>query len=71
MLIRVFLDTLGVDPGRVPAALDALGTGESTTDVRTVLASSYRALDPDTARVFRQLAQAPGARTSPGPRPPD
>ncbi|MFI6033252.1 AfsR/SARP family transcriptional regulator [Streptomyces sp. NPDC051315] len=40
--------------------LDALGTGESATDVRTVLASSYRALDPDTARVFRQLVQAPG-----------
>ncbi|MFE7077397.1 BTAD domain-containing putative transcriptional regulator [Streptomyces sp. NPDC057620] len=40
--------------------LDALGTGESTTDVRTVLASSYHALDPDTARVFRQLVRAPG-----------
>ncbi|CAL9362078.1 Regulatory protein AfsR [Streptomyces sp. enrichment culture] len=40
--------------------LDALDTGESATDVRTVLASSYRALDPDTARVFRQLVQAPG-----------
>ncbi|GGW47213.1 AfsR/SARP family transcriptional regulator [Streptomyces griseoloalbus] len=40
--------------------LDALGTGESATDVRTVFASSYRALDPDTARVFRQLVQAPG-----------
>ncbi|MER6105095.1 BTAD domain-containing putative transcriptional regulator [Streptomyces sp. NPDC001832] len=40
--------------------LDALGTGESATDVRTVLASSYRALDPKTARVFRQLVQAPG-----------
>ncbi|GGM15966.1 SARP family transcriptional regulator [Streptomyces fumigatiscleroticus] len=40
--------------------LDALGTGASTTDVRTVLASSYRALDAETARVFRQLAQAPG-----------
>ncbi|MET7435894.1 MULTISPECIES: AfsR/SARP family transcriptional regulator [Streptomyces] len=40
--------------------LDALGTGESATDVRTVLASSYRALDPETARVFRQLVQAPG-----------
>lgn len=40
--------------------LDALGTGESATDVRTVLASSYRALDPETARVFRRLVQAPG-----------
>ncbi|MGW4438694.1 BTAD domain-containing putative transcriptional regulator [Streptomyces sp. NPDC004596] len=40
--------------------LDALDTGENTTTVRTVLASSYRALDPDTARVFRQFAQVPG-----------
>lgn len=41
--------------------LDALETGETTSDVRAVLASSYLALDPDSARVFRQLAQAPGA----------
>ncbi|GAA3505026.1 BTAD domain-containing putative transcriptional regulator [Streptomyces prasinosporus] len=41
--------------------LDALETGEATGDVRAVFASSYRALDPDSARVFRQLAQAPGA----------
>ncbi|AZM51287.1 SARP family transcriptional regulator [Streptomyces sp. WAC 01529] len=40
--------------------LDALETGEVTSDVRTVFASSYRALDADAARVFRQLAQAPG-----------
>lgn len=40
--------------------LDALETGEATGDVRTVLASSYLALDPDSARVFRRLAQAPG-----------
>ncbi|MFJ8539974.1 BTAD domain-containing putative transcriptional regulator [Streptomyces sp. NPDC093591] len=40
--------------------LDALETGETSGDVRTVLASSYLALDPDTARVFRRLAQAPG-----------
>ncbi|CAL9366485.1 tetratricopeptide repeat protein [Streptomyces sp. enrichment culture] len=41
--------------------LDALETGEATGDVRAVFASSYLALDPDSARVFRQLAQAPGA----------
>ncbi|MET9830242.1 BTAD domain-containing putative transcriptional regulator [Streptomyces sp. NPDC006385] len=41
--------------------LDALETGEASGDVRAVLASSYLALDPDCARVFRQLAQAPGA----------
>lgn len=42
------------------SSLDALGTGEDFTDVRTVLASSYRTLDPNTARVFRQFAQTPG-----------
>ncbi|WP_320776124.1 AfsR/SARP family transcriptional regulator [Streptomyces sp. CRN 30] len=40
--------------------LDALNTGEAASDVRTVFTSSYLALDPDSARVFRQLAQAPG-----------
>ncbi|MFF4762098.1 BTAD domain-containing putative transcriptional regulator [Streptomyces sp. NPDC001292] len=40
--------------------LDALDTGEATGDVRTVFASSCLALDPDAARVFRQLAQSPG-----------
>ncbi|QIQ01339.1 AfsR/SARP family transcriptional regulator [Streptomyces liangshanensis] len=40
--------------------LDALGTGESATDVRTVISSSYRALAPEAAQVFRQLVQAPG-----------
>ncbi|WP_030781711.1 AfsR/SARP family transcriptional regulator [Streptomyces sp. NRRL S-920] len=41
--------------------LDALETGEVSSDVRTVFASSYRALDADSAQVFRQLAQAPGS----------
>ncbi|MFD5844046.1 AfsR/SARP family transcriptional regulator [Streptomyces chartreusis] len=41
--------------------LDALETGEASADVRAVLASSYLALDPDSARVFRRLAQAPAA----------
>ncbi|WP_062149503.1 AfsR/SARP family transcriptional regulator [Streptomyces curacoi] len=41
--------------------LDALETGEASGDIRTVFAASYLALDPDSARVFRQLAQAPGA----------
>ncbi|GKQ39449.1 BTAD domain-containing putative transcriptional regulator [Streptomyces sp. A012304] len=40
--------------------LDVLETGESGMDVRTVFASSYQALDHETAQVFRQLAQAPG-----------
>ncbi|MFF7096495.1 BTAD domain-containing putative transcriptional regulator [Streptomyces rubradiris] len=45
---------------RASSRLDALSTGEDATDVRTVLAASYRALDAGTARVFRQLVQAPG-----------
>ncbi|GAA2733859.1 BTAD domain-containing putative transcriptional regulator [Streptomyces nogalater] len=45
---------------RESSRLDALSTGEDATDVRAVLAASYRALDADTARVFRQLVQAPG-----------
>ncbi|MFJ9588657.1 AfsR/SARP family transcriptional regulator [Streptomyces acidicola] len=40
--------------------LDVLETGESGMDVRTVFASSYQALDHETAQVFRQLAHAPG-----------
>ncbi|WP_381553459.1 BTAD domain-containing putative transcriptional regulator [Streptomyces eurythermus] len=45
---------------RESSRLDALSTGEDATDVRAVLAASYRALDAGTARVFRQLVQAPG-----------
>ncbi|WP_189275553.1 AfsR/SARP family transcriptional regulator [Streptomyces atratus] len=41
--------------------LDALETGEPNGDMRIVFASSYLALDADSARVFRQFAQAPGA----------
>ncbi|MFE7353838.1 BTAD domain-containing putative transcriptional regulator [Streptomyces sp. NPDC057543] len=41
--------------------LDALETGETNGDIRIVFASSYLALDTDSARVFRQIAQAPGA----------
>ncbi|MFJ9679319.1 BTAD domain-containing putative transcriptional regulator [Streptomyces sp. NPDC101194] len=41
--------------------LDALETGEASSDIRIVFASSYRALDTDSAQVFRQIAQAPGA----------
>ncbi|GGV83942.1 SARP family transcriptional regulator [Streptomyces gelaticus] len=41
--------------------LDALETGEPNGDMRIVFASSYLALDTESARVFRQFAQAPGA----------
>ncbi|WP_275588569.1 BTAD domain-containing putative transcriptional regulator [Streptomyces sp. HB132] len=54
------LTALATELRGTAARLDALDLGEVTTDVRTVFASSYLALDPDSARVFRQLAQAPG-----------
>jgi DNA-binding SARP family transcriptional activator/tetratricopeptide (TPR) repeat protein/DNA-binding XRE family transcriptional regulator len=40
--------------------LDALATGDSTTDVRAVFSWSYRVLDPDAARLFRLLGLHPG-----------
>ncbi|MCL7382592.1 BTAD domain-containing putative transcriptional regulator [Streptomyces sp. 35G-GA-8] len=40
--------------------LDALDAGETTANLRSVFAASYRALAPQTADVFRQLALAPG-----------
>ncbi|MER6680010.1 AfsR/SARP family transcriptional regulator [Streptomyces olivaceoviridis] len=42
------------------ARLDALDAGEATANLRAVFAASYRALAPQTADVFRQLALAPG-----------
>ncbi|WP_244204169.1 AfsR/SARP family transcriptional regulator [Streptomyces africanus] len=44
----------------VQTRLDALDTGDITADLRTVFASSYRALAPDAARMFRLLGLAPG-----------
>jgi DNA-binding SARP family transcriptional activator len=40
--------------------LDALSTGEDTTDVRAVLSWSYRQLGPPAARMFRLLGLHPG-----------
>ncbi|MER6088861.1 AfsR/SARP family transcriptional regulator [Streptomyces bluensis] len=40
--------------------LDALDTGDITADLRAVFASSYHALDPDSARGFALLGLAPG-----------
>ncbi|WP_206189772.1 AfsR/SARP family transcriptional regulator [Streptomyces griseoruber] len=40
--------------------LDVLDAGETTANLRAVFAASYRALAPQTADVFRQLALAPG-----------
>lgn len=41
--------------------LEALDAGELTTNLRTVLDSSYQALDPDAATLFGLLGLAPGA----------
>lgn len=43
--------------------LDALEAGDLTADLRAVFATSYRALAPETARVFRLLGLAPGPDT--------
>ncbi|MEW2289339.1 tetratricopeptide repeat protein [Streptomyces sp. NPDC047841] len=40
--------------------LDVLDASETTANLRAVFAASYRALAPQTAHVFRQLALAPG-----------
>jgi DNA-binding SARP family transcriptional activator/tetratricopeptide (TPR) repeat protein len=40
--------------------LDALSTGEDSTDVRAVLSWSYQALAPQAARLFRLLGLHPG-----------
>ncbi|WP_051325275.1 AfsR/SARP family transcriptional regulator [Glycomyces tenuis] len=42
------------------ADLDAFAGGDPAADLRTVFASSYRALDPESARVFRLLGLHPG-----------
>ncbi|MBA2813865.1 tetratricopeptide repeat protein [Streptomyces sp. KM273126] len=55
------LSALAAELRDTATRLDALESGEATSDVRTVFASSYLALDPQSARLFRQLAQAPGA----------
>ncbi|MGW5556518.1 AfsR/SARP family transcriptional regulator [Micromonospora sp. NPDC003944] len=43
-----------------PDRLSALATGDPTTDVRGVFSWSYRALEPDSARLFRLLGLHPG-----------
>ena len=41
-------------------ALDSLGGDDVATDIRAVFSWSYRALNPDTARMFRLLGLHPG-----------
>lgn len=44
--------------------LDALDTGDLTTSLREVCASTYQALDPDTAELFALLGVSPGTDVS-------
>ncbi|MET9886148.1 BTAD domain-containing putative transcriptional regulator [Streptomyces sp. NPDC006430] len=46
------------------ARLDALSSGDPTTDVRAVFEASYRTLDDATARLFGLLGLAPGPDVS-------
>lgn len=46
------------------ARLDALGDDDAMADVRSVFATSYRALSPDGARLFRLLGTHPGPDVS-------
>ncbi|MGW7479678.1 BTAD domain-containing putative transcriptional regulator [Nonomuraea muscovyensis] len=50
--------------GEPLGCLDALGTGDPATDVRTVFSSSYRALGAESARLFRTLGLHPGPEIS-------
>ncbi|QXG76069.1 winged helix-turn-helix domain-containing protein [Modestobacter sp. L9-4] len=57
MSLAALAEELGAGP------LDAMATSDPVSDLRAVLAPSYRALAPDAARVFRALAAQPGADT--------
>ncbi len=48
------------DLHRAEDRLDALKTGEATSDLRSVFRWSYEALTPPAARMFRLLAEHPG-----------
>src|SRR5207344_762677 len=54
--LAVFAADLG-EAGRV---LDPFDSGDVATDIRAVFSWSYRALSPDTARMFRLLGLHPG-----------
>ncbi|TQL90434.1 DNA-binding SARP family transcriptional activator [Actinoallomurus bryophytorum] len=54
------LTALATELREATTRLDVLDAGETTADLRAVFATSYRALDAQTAKVFRQLALAPG-----------
>jgi tetratricopeptide (TPR) repeat protein len=54
MSLAALAEELGAGP------LDAMATSDEVSDLRAVLAPSYRALAPDAALVFRTLAVQPG-----------
>jgi DNA-binding SARP family transcriptional activator/tetratricopeptide (TPR) repeat protein len=56
---RFRLEVLGRELADTSARLDALDAGDLVTNVRAVFSWSYRALDPEAARVFRLLGAAP------------
>jgi DNA-binding SARP family transcriptional activator/tetratricopeptide (TPR) repeat protein len=58
------LATLTAELRGTLARLDALGTGDAATDVRTVFSWSYRQLSGPAAQMFRLLGVHPGADIS-------
>jgi len=58
--LNVPLATLADELQNTHGQLDALTTGDTTTDVRAVFSWSYRALSPEAARLFRLLGLHPG-----------
>ena len=58
--LRAIADELGATSRR----LDALDTGDPTSQVRTVFSWSYHALTPQAARLFRRLGLHPGQDVS-------
>ncbi|MFI7131740.1 BTAD domain-containing putative transcriptional regulator [Nonomuraea sp. NPDC050153] len=57
---RLPLASLAEELREESTRLDALDAGELSADLRTVFAASYRALEPEAARLFRLLALHPG-----------
>ena len=56
---RFQLEVLARELADTSARLDALDAGDLSTNVRAVFSWSYRALDPEAARVFRLWGAAP------------
>jgi hypothetical protein len=63
------LAVFAADLREASRVLDPFGGDDPATDFRAVLSWSYRALGPDTARMFRLLGLHPGPDITPPPRP--